>query len=138
MRTRAMKVHAVAVITSALVTLSACAGEPEPDAAIVALPFEELGSRKPRAEEIACVLEVAGTSLQRDRTTKLRHYARGGIRQYVLLSLADRSAEEYLDPAPSDGTYAPAIVHRGEATIRLFLDRTADETLAVELRDLFG
>lgn len=32
----------------------------------------------------------------RDRTTKLRHYARAGIPQYVILNLGERTAEEYL------------------------------------------
>ena len=113
-------------------------GEPEPDAAIVMLPFERLGGRKPRAEEVSCVIEVAGTSLQRDRTTKLRHYARGGIRQYVLLVLADRTAEEYLAPDPEAGTYAPPVIHRGSATLGLHLDRVGEERLAVSLVELFG
>jgi hypothetical protein len=46
-------------------------GEPEPGAAIVLRPATVMG--KPHAKDIFCVIEVAGTSLQRDRTTKLRH-----------------------------------------------------------------
>jgi Uma2 family endonuclease len=95
------------------------AGEPEPDAAIVLRPIT--GTGKPRAEDVSCVIEVAGTSLERDRTTKLRHYARGGIPQYVILDLHDRTAEEYLDADVEAGTYATRIVHQGGAHIRLHL-----------------
>jgi hypothetical protein len=109
------------------------AGEPEPDAAIVLRPVTAAG--KPRAEHISCVVEVAGTSLNRDRTTKLRHYARGGIAQYVILVLSDRTAEEYLEPDRNAGSYRRRTVHPSRATLGL---RVADgATLPVALADLF-
>jgi len=108
-------------------------GEPEPDAAIVLRPVTAAG--KPRAEHVSSVIEVAGTSLNRDRTTKLRHYARGGIPQYVILVLADGTAEEYLEPDRDAGTYRRRIVHRPDAALAL---RAAGEaTLTVTLADLF-
>jgi Uma2 family endonuclease len=94
-------------------------GEPEPDAAIVLRPINRLG--KPYADEVACVIEVAGTSLRRDRTTKLRLYARGGIPQYIVINLAERTAEEYSDPEPAAGRYDKRIVHAADATLRLNL-----------------
>lgn len=108
-------------------------GEPEPDAAIVLRPLAALG--KPRAEDVSCVIEVAGTSLERDRTTKLRHYARGGVPQYIILNLAEAAAEEYLLPDPATGTYASTVLHAPEETLRLRL--TDAEALDVPLADLF-
>lgn len=108
-------------------------GEPEPDAAIVSRPITT--TEKPHAEHVTCVIEVAGTSLRRDRTTKLRHYARGGIPQYVILVLADRTAEEYLDPDRNSGAYGRRVVHRADATLALRLAGAA--TLSVVLADLF-
>ena len=108
-------------------------GEPEPDAAIVSRPITT--TEKARAADVTCVVEVAGTSLRRDRTTKLRHYARGGISQYVILVLADRTAEEYLEPNRSSGTYAKQIAHGRDATLALRLGEKA--TLSVRLVDLF-
>ena len=109
------------------------AGEPEPDAAIVLRPVTAAG--KPHAEQVSCVIEVAGTSLSRDRTTKLRHYARGGILQYLILVLADRTAEEYLEPDRNVGTYRRRIAHPPETTLAL---RVGDEAiLPVALADLF-
>ena len=108
-------------------------GEPEPDAAIVLRPVTAAG--KPRAEQVSCVVEVAGSSLDRDRTTKLRHYARGGVPQYVILVLADRTAEEHVEPDRSAGTYRRRIVHSPDAALAL---RAAGEaTLVVTLADLF-
>lgn len=108
-------------------------GEPEPDAAILARPSSTV--EKPRGEDVTSVIEVAGTSLRRDRTTKLRHYARGGIPQYVILVLADRTAEEYLEPNRRTGTYGQRIVHGPDGTLALRLG--GDGTLAVSLADLF-
>ena len=109
------------------------AGEPEPDAAIVLRPITAGG--KPRAEDVSCVIEVAGTSLGRDRTTKLRHYARGGIPQYVILDLHDRTAEEYLEPDAQAGTYGRRIAHAAGARLRLRLG--GGDGLEVALADLF-
>ncbi|MBA2352509.1 MAG: Uma2 family endonuclease [Burkholderiales bacterium] len=108
-------------------------GEPEPDAAIVLRPINTLG--KPLARDVSCVIEVAGTSLQRDRTTKLRLYARGGIPQYVIINLTDRSAEEYLHPDPQAGVYAEPIVHTVGSVLNLQLN--ADQHLSVALTELF-
>ncbi len=115
------------------VSIPEASSEPEPDAAIVLRPARAPG--KPTAANVSCVIEVAGTSLPRDRTTKLRHYARGGIPQYFLINLADRTAEEYLLPCPQDGVYAESVVHAADATLRLRL--AGDERLDVPLADLF-
>jgi Uma2 family endonuclease len=108
-------------------------GEPEPDAAIVLRPITAPG--KPRGEDVSCVIEVAGTSLERDRTTKLRHYARAGIAQYVILNLAERTAEEHLQPDRSMGTYARKTVHEVGATLTLRLQ--GDDALEVAVGKLF-
>lgn len=65
------------VQTQQPVAIPEVGGEPEPDAAVVLRPMTEPG--KPMAADVSCVVEVAGSSLDRDRMTKLRHYARGGI-----------------------------------------------------------
>lgn len=109
------------------------AGEPEPDAAIVALPITSSG--KPRAQDVTCVIDVAGTSLERDRTTKLWHYARGGIGQYVILDLRARVAEEYLEPDDEAGAYLTRRVHPVGAHLRLRL--AGGDELEVVIAALF-
>lgn len=108
-------------------------GEPEPDAAIVLRPLAAVG--KPRAKDVSCVVEVVGTSLERDRATKLRLYARGNIPQYIILDLAAGKAEEHLQPDPATGTYSSTILHGSGETLRLRL--SGAETLDVPLADLF-
>jgi len=93
--------------------------EPEPDAAIVQRPITATG--KPRAEPVSCVIDVAGTSLDRDRTAKLRHYARGGIPQYVIVDLHERTAEEYLRPHSATGTYTARTTYPTGTRMRLRL-----------------
>jgi hypothetical protein len=108
-------------------------GEPEPDAAVVLRPATVMD--KPFTKDVSCVVEVAGTSLIRDRTTKLRHNARGGIAQYIILDLADRAVEEYLNPQPAAGVYSEPIVHTSGAILRLHL--VGYERLEVSLADLY-
>ncbi len=77
--------------------------EPEPDAVIVRGALEDFMDRHPTAEDVCCVIEIADSSLDRDRTTKQRIYATAGIGQYLLANLSDRQVEIYEDPA--EGQY---------------------------------
>jgi Uma2 family endonuclease len=58
------------------------------------------------------VIEVAESSLDRDRGLKLRAYARAGIPQYLVFNLKSRLAEIYEGPEP--GTGALRLCHPGE------------------------
>lgn len=114
------------------ITIAEAGGEPEPDAAIVLRPITALG--KPAASDVCCVIEVAGTSLARDRSTKLRHYARGAIPQYIIIDLANRTAEEYRNPDPEGGVYRKQVIHDSGAMLRLLL--TGSDRLEVALTDI--
>lgn len=109
-------------------------GEPEPDGAIVRGPIERFVDRHPAAADICVVLEVAESSLDYDRTTKLRIYALADIPQYVIVNLVDDVIEVHADPDPIAGTYAaPTVVPRdGTVTFHLF----DGQTLAVPAADL--
>ena len=65
------------------------ASEPEPDAMAVTPGLR----REVRAEDVSLVVEVADTSLRKDRTTKAALYARHGIPEYLLLDVVGRRAE---------------------------------------------
>jgi Uma2 family endonuclease len=72
--------------------------EPEPD---VLVAREEAGDdpeRHPSPQEVALVVEVADTSLRRDRGTKKRVYARAGIPVYWIANLVEAKFEVYTDP----------------------------------------
>ena len=74
--------------------------EPEPDLAVIrgsARDYVRL-KRPPEPSEVALVIEVAGSSLQRDRTEKLRAYAHGVIATYWIVNLVDRQVEVHTQP----------------------------------------
>ena len=83
-------------------------GEPEPDGAIIRVAQDDYRGRKPSAADTLCVIEVADSSLEHDRTTKLRIYARAGIPQYVIIDLVNRLVEDYRQPEPEGERYAHA------------------------------
>jgi Uma2 family endonuclease len=96
--------------------------EPEPDIAIVAdLDYSQ---RHPGPSDIAALIEVAGSSLTRDRSTKQRIYANAGIERYVIVSLLDGLVEVYTEPmGGADPRYgcsaslAAGAVHLGPVSV---------------------
>lgn len=72
--------------------------EPEPD--VIIAKGTEIGyaDHHPHPDEIAVDIEVANTSLRRDRRLKQRLNARAGIREYWIVNLAAREIERYTDP----------------------------------------
>lgn len=73
-------------------------GEPEPDMAIVMGPAGRYDGHHPRPDEIAVVIEVADSTVQYDRTLKLRGYAQAQIPVYWIVNLDDRRLEAYSAP----------------------------------------
>ena len=78
---------------------------PEPDFAVVRGTNAEYMDRLPTAADALCVVEVADSSLERDRDEKLPAYARAGVPQYVILNLRNRTAEVHEQPDRSTGQY---------------------------------
>lgn len=73
--------------------------EPEPDVVVVRGETRHYLDRHPGPEEVALVVEVADTTLQRDRGFKQRVYARAGIPVYWIVNLIDRQCEAYTEPS---------------------------------------
>jgi Putative restriction endonuclease len=71
---------------------------PEPDLAVVRGEIRTFRTRHPLPDEIALVIEVADSSLVRDRVDKNRIYARESIPQYWVVNLVDGQIEVYTDP----------------------------------------
>ena len=106
--------------------------EPEPDAAILNGTSDTYRRRKPTATDVTCVVEVADSSLQIDRTTKLAIYAAAGIPQYVILNLVDGQVEDHRDPGPA-GYARRAVLQRGEVIGFVLADGS---TLDVQVDEL--
>jgi Uma2 family endonuclease len=72
--------------------------EPEPDIVVVRGDTRQYLDRHPGAEDIALIIEVSDTTLQRDRTVKKRIYARAGIAIYWIVNLVEEQVEVYSQP----------------------------------------
>jgi Uma2 family endonuclease len=57
--------------------------------------------RHPGPQDVALVVEVADTTLQRDRTLKKRLYATARIPMYWIVNLLENQIEVYTDPSGS-------------------------------------
>jgi Uma2 family endonuclease len=77
--------------------------EPEPDLAVVrGKPRDYVAlNRPPEASEVSLVVEIAESSLLRDRTEKCAAYALGRIPVYWLVNLVDERVEVFTDPGPA-------------------------------------
>jgi Uma2 family endonuclease len=73
--------------------------EPEPDVTVVRGARRDYKMRHPGPADVVLVIEVADSSLRRDRTLKKRIYARAGIPVYWIVNLVDRRIEVYTVPS---------------------------------------
>jgi Uma2 family endonuclease len=71
---------------------------PEPDVMILKYDPDRYRDRQPNPEEIYLIVEVADTTLAKDKGLKLRNYAREGIREYWVVNLPDEVIEVYREP----------------------------------------
>jgi Uma2 family endonuclease len=72
--------------------------EPEPDVAVVRGPEDRYNTRHPRPRDTGLVIEVADTTLDRDRGFKLRTYARARFDLYWIVNLPESRVEVYTAP----------------------------------------
>lgn len=106
---------------------------PEPDGAVVRGSRSDYRDRHPQPEEVSSVIEVAQTSLERDRRAKLRIYAGAGIPQYLIVNVLTREVEIYEQPSPeSRGYLARSLARPGEPVPLLLPDGSRLEVDAAE------
>jgi Uma2 family endonuclease len=91
--------------------------EPEPDIAVVRGTARDYLGHHPGPTEIALVVEVAETSLDRDRY-KRRLYARAGLACYWIINLQAREVEVYTNASSAEvPKYEEEIVHEAMSSI---------------------
>ena len=100
--------------------------EPEPDVAVVSGSARARKDRHPTPDEVALVVEVADASIERDRGSKARLYARAGVRAYWIVNLVDRQVEVHGDPTgpASEPAYRQRTVHRPGERISVRIGET--------------
>lgn len=88
---------------------------PEPDFSLVSPLPEMKEDRHPEPPEVCLVVEVALSSLKRDRAAKLPIYARAGIPEYWIVNLEDQQLEVYQMPDRNVGFFQKQrILRRGD------------------------
>jgi Uma2 family endonuclease len=70
-------------------------GEPEPDLMVVRGTPGDYSNRHPCGADVALVVEVADSSLTRDREQKRGLYARAGVPVYWIINLSENQVEVY-------------------------------------------
>jgi Uma2 family endonuclease len=76
--------------------------EPEPDLALIRGSERDYLRRHPGPADMALAVEVADSSLGRDRSIKARTYAAAGVPLYWIINLVDDQIEVYTQPTGPD------------------------------------
>jgi Uma2 family endonuclease len=114
-------------IQSAITTATS---EPEPDVTVVRGGPRDYLLRHPSGSDIALIVEVADSSLARDRA-KARIYAAAGVPLYWIVNLNDDCVEVYTQPEVAGARFLhQRDYHRGE-DLSLSLANSVSMTLAV-------
>jgi len=87
--------------------------EPEPDVALLAPRDDAYAARHPRPDEVMLIVEVSGSSLAFDQTTKLPLYAQSGIPEVWIVALQEDQLHIHREPSAS-GYAEHAIRERGD------------------------
>ena len=90
--------------------------EPQPDVVLLKLRDDDYDARMPTPEDVLLLVEVADSSLDYDRNTKIPLYSEAGILEYWIVNLVDEHILVYRDPGPT-GYGVVQVLRRGD-TIR--------------------
>jgi len=71
---------------------------PEPDVMVLKYDPDQYGDRQPTTDETLLIVEVADTTLAKDKGLKLRNYAWQGVREYWVVNLLEDVLEVYRHP----------------------------------------
>lgn len=105
---------------------------PAPDLAILRRSADHYLQRHPTPEECLLFVEVAASSLRRDRRLKLPLYARAGIPETWIIDLGSGQVELY--SAPAEGRYTICRVMREADTVA----PAAFPDLGIQVGELLG
>ncbi|NEP33423.1 MAG: Uma2 family endonuclease [Moorea sp. SIO1G6] len=108
--------------------------EPEPDIVIVKGDTRDYLDRHPGASDLALVVEIADSTLERDRTLKKRIYARAGISVYWIVNLIDKQLEVYTQPIDiyTTPTYQQFQDYKLSEQVSVFIDDSPIGSLTVQ------
>lgn len=102
--------------------------QPQPDVALLRLRDDFYSSRRPTPDDVLLLIEVAESSLRRDRKDKVPIYAEAGISEVWVVDLKHSVIEVYSDPI--EGGYRH--IRRAGRGETLRLPVRADVSIAVD------
>ncbi|WP_434686268.1 Uma2 family endonuclease [Pseudanabaena minima] len=91
--------------------------EPEPDLAVVRFDNNEYSFRHPEASDIYLLIEVADSTIAKDRKQKARIYAKNRVLEYWILDLQKRQV--YVFRQPEENTYREELVLNSSDSIAM-------------------
>jgi Uma2 family endonuclease len=103
--------------------------QPEPDLSVVRGEIDDYTDRHPEPTDVGLIVEIADSSLARDRGEKRDLYARAGVPAYWIVNLAARQVEAH--SLPAGGAYSPATIFGEDDSIELVLDGRSLGRIAV-------
>ena len=89
--------------------------EPEPDVLLLRWRDDAYVNDHPGPDDVLLLIEVADTSLDRDRGVKLSMYAEAGIPETWIANIPERSVEAHTDPL--NGIYIHSRVYNSDETV---------------------
>jgi Uma2 family endonuclease len=109
---------------------------PEPDIAVVRGVRSDYRQRHPGPDDVGLVIEVADTTLARDRL-KRRLYARAGLPVYWIVNLPEQVLEVYTEPDSSrpEPAYRQTMILTRDKSVSLTL---ADASIMLPVADLLS
>jgi len=110
--------------------------EPEPDISVIRGRRRDFADHHPGPDEVGLLIEVADTSLERDRGWKKRIYAAARIPVYWIVNLIDRQVELFTKPTGSgqQSDYASQQVFQAPDAVPVVLD--GEEVGEIAVNDL--
>jgi Uma2 family endonuclease len=78
---------------------------PEPDFVICERREDRYKSAHPVPDQIKLVIEVADSTVDKDRNFKAVRYAKAGIQEYWIINVRDNQVEVYLEPNADSESY---------------------------------
>ena len=89
--------------------------EPQPDLMVLRRPIISFLTIRPRAADVALLIEVSDVSLAFDADIKARLYARAGIADYWVVDIRTRRLMVFRNPV--DGEYRTATTHAADESV---------------------
>lgn len=105
--------------------------EPEPDIAIVRIDASDYFDRHPHPEDIYLLIEVADSTLSKDRKQKARIYAKANVLEYWILDVKNQRV--FVFRQPENEVYQSEQIVEATAT----LSTIAFPEIEIDLRILF-